>query len=66
MIWTKPDDLEFDPIHPLAGLGTIGRDGFWVGTAEGRPHLLRKGMEAETFRRLVLRCDGLPINPDNL
>ena len=30
VIWTKPDDMDFDPEHPLAGLGAVADEGFHV------------------------------------
>jgi hypothetical protein len=60
--WTKPDDLDFDPQKPLAGLGTIGDAGIAATIADGSVHVIRKGVDAETFRRLILRNDGLPID----
>ena len=60
--WTKPDDLDFDPQKPLASLGTIGDAGIATTIADGSVHVLRKTIDAETFRRLILRNDGLPID----
>jgi hypothetical protein len=62
--WTKPDDMNFDPQKPLAGLGTIDDDGIPAAFADGSVHQLRKDIDAETFRRLILRNDGLPIDPN--
>ena len=61
--WTKPDDVDFDAKKPLAGLGTIGEDGILAAFADGSAHHLRKDIDAETFRRLILRNDGLPVDP---
>ena len=60
--WTKPDDLEFDPQKPLAGFGAIGAEGFPVALADGSVRMLPKNIDAETFRRLILRNDGQPID----
>jgi len=62
VIWTKPDDLDFDPAHPLAGLGPIADEGIPVAFADGSARNLPKDIDAESFRRLVLRNDGLPID----
>ena len=60
--WTKPDDMAFDPQKPLAGLGTIGDDGMPVAFADGSVRMIRKSVDAETFRRLILRNDGQPVD----
>ncbi len=60
--WTKPDDMAFDPQKPLAGLGTIGESGTPVAFADGSVRMIRKSVNAETFRRLVLRNDGQPVD----
>jgi hypothetical protein len=62
VIWTKPDDMDFDPQKPLAGLGTIGPDGFAAALADGSVHTIRKNIDAEMFRWLILRNDGHPID----
>ncbi len=56
--WTKPDDLEFDPRHPLAGLGTIDGPGIPAALADGSVHTLPESVDADTFRWLILRNDG--------
>ena len=58
--WTKPDDMDFDSQKPLAGLGTIGEEGILAAFADGHVQSIRKNIDAETFRRLILRNDGLP------
>jgi hypothetical protein len=55
--------MDFDPQKPLAGLGTIGADWILAAFADGSARPIRKDVDAETFRRLVLRNDGLPIDP---
>ena len=60
--WTKPDDMDFDPQKPLAGLGTIAGATFSALFADGSVHVLKKDIDAETFRCLILRNDGHPID----
>jgi hypothetical protein len=62
VVWTKPDDLTFDPQQPLAGLGTIAADGFAAAFCDGHAQRIRKDVDADTFRRLILRNDGEPID----
>jgi hypothetical protein len=64
--WTKPDDMEFDPKKPLAGLGRIDQGGIPAEFADGHAQILRKNIDAETFRRLILRNDGLIVDQSKL
>lgn len=64
--WTKPDDMNFDPHKPLSGLGTIGEPNILAAFADGHVQIIRKGVDAETFRRLILRNDGQPVIPGTL
>jgi hypothetical protein len=60
--WTKPDDMDFDPQKPMTGLGTIDPAGILAAFADGSVRMIRKTVDAETFRRLILRNDGQPID----
>ena len=61
--WTKPDDMPFDAEKPLASVGTIPPAGINAAFADGSVHLLRASIKPETFRKLILRNDGQPIDP---
>ena len=61
--WTKPDDLEFDPKEPLAGLGALSDDGFAAAFCDGSVRMIRKAIDPETLRWLILRNDGHAIDP---
>ncbi len=63
VFWTKPDDLEFDSDHPFAGLRTISDDAILAGFADGHVQWIRKDVEPEIFRRMIIRNDGLPVEP---
>ena len=41
--WTKPDDLDFDPQKPKAGLGTMSEETFPVAFADGSVRFIRRG-----------------------
>lgn len=66
VVWTKPDDMDFDPQKPLAGLGKIDEKGTQAAFADGHVQMLRKKIDAETFRRLILRNDGKPVDQSKL
>ncbi len=60
-IWTKPDDLPFDPKEPAKGLGRFFDGGFNATFCDGSVHSFRTAPDRETLRRLFLRTDGQPI-----
>ena len=58
VIWTKPDDLAFDPKKPLPKLGGHFADGFNVAVrATGRSGSSAKTMDEKTLKALVT-ADG--------
>jgi type II secretory pathway pseudopilin PulG len=61
--WTKPDDMDFDPQKPLAGLGTIVDGGILAAFADGHVQSIRKSVDTDTLRRLILRNDGEAVDP---
>ena len=65
VIWTKPDDWEFDPDRPMDGLMGQRDDGFLVLAVDGKVHLVKPDFDQETFKRLVLRNDGEPAEFDD-
>ncbi len=64
VIWTKPDDWEFNPERPMDGLMGQRDDGFLVMTMDGETHLVKPDFDPETFKRLLLRNDGEPAQFD--
>ena len=62
VVWTKPDDLEFNEKEPLAGLGQLTPSGFIAAFDDGSVHRLPQSLDADTFLRLILRNDGKPID----
>ncbi|MFM7138151.1 MAG: hypothetical protein ACKO1M_13945, partial [Planctomycetota bacterium] len=64
--WTKPDDVEFDPEEPLAGVGNPRRPGgaFAVGMMEGSVRILTPDVEPEVFKALVTPSGGEPVGLD--
>lgn len=61
VIWTKPDDWEFDPQQPKAGLVGQRRGGFLASLSDGYVQLIPETVSEETLRRLFNRHDGLPV-----
>ncbi|MGA2618696.1 MAG: DUF1559 domain-containing protein [Thermoguttaceae bacterium] len=68
VVWTKPDDLEYDPDHPLDGLmvhrsGLLGlRPGIILAVfCDGSVRAISESIDPEVMRRLVNRHDGKPL-----
>ncbi|MBN9119099.1 MAG: DUF1559 domain-containing protein [Planctomycetes bacterium] len=57
-VWTKPDDLPFDPKDPLKGLIGPGRDGFDVAMADGSVKRLSVRIDPPKFAALVTPTGG--------
>jgi hypothetical protein len=63
VIWTKPDDFEYDPDNPIRGLiGSLRPGGFNAAFADGSCRFLPKDTDAETLRRLFQKSDGNVVN----
>ena len=62
VIWTKPDDLEFDEKNPHAGLGELRKGGFLAAMCDGAVHFIPSTITPETLVKLVFRNDGQVID----
>lgn len=62
VIWTKPDDLPFDPDKPAKGLGGHFQGGFNAAFCDGSVHFLSKGIDPKVLRALFTRAGGEPID----
>lgn len=60
--WTKPEDAPFDPANPLACLGTIPEEGFFVVMADGSSRQLPKTFNPQTFNAMATMAGGEPVN----
>jgi type II secretory pathway pseudopilin PulG len=58
VVWTRPDELPFDPEHPIAGLGELRPYGFLALMADGNVRFLLKSGPAEALRALFTRDAG--------
>ena len=62
VLWTKPEDLPFDPKKDLPRLLSInGRT--TVGFCDGSVRSISSGIKPETLKLLIQRNDGTPIPP---
>jgi hypothetical protein len=58
--WTKPQDLNYDPKQPTAGLNTFGSTGYLVLMADGSTRFLPAAIKADILRALFTRSDPVP------
>ncbi len=61
VIWTKPDDWQYDPSQPLSGLGRAHPGGFLALFADGHVSFLSQAIDPEVFGRLLMMADGQPV-----
>ena len=64
VIWTKPDDWEYDANHPLAGLGRAHPGGFYAACADGSVHFVPNSIDPKLLHGL-LTINGLDAVPNN-
>jgi hypothetical protein len=62
VIWTKPDDLDFNEKKPHTGLVGLRTGGFLAAFCDGAVSFIPETITAETLVRLVLRNDGQPVD----
>jgi hypothetical protein len=58
VVWTKPDDLPFDPADPLKGVVRPGGEAIDVVMADGRAKRLSPRLDPKTFAALVTPAGG--------
>jgi hypothetical protein len=62
MVWTKPDDLPFDPQMNLPKLGGLFDGEFHILTVDGAVHRARKDFDADVFKKVVGGRDGFVVD----
>ena len=55
VVWTKPDDLQYDPEKPLAGLGNAHPGVFGALFADGSVHILPTDLDQKILAALLTR-----------
>lgn len=63
VVWTKPEDFEFDAGRPAEGFGSPYSRGRLLLFCDGSVQFVRQSVAPETIRRLILRNDGHPLPP---
>jgi hypothetical protein len=64
--WTKPDDLEYNPANPKAGLGGIRPGGWLVGLADGSVHFISENIDQEHLKAMFTGAAGDSVPPGAL
>jgi len=55
VIWTKPDDFEFDEKDPIDGLVGLWAEGFQAALADGRVRMLSRTIDSEALKNYFRR-----------
>jgi hypothetical protein len=64
VLWTKPDDLAFDPAGPLPELTPIFTKGFRAALGDGSTRWIGKNMSEATLRSAITRNGGETLGSD--
>ncbi len=60
--WTKPEDLEIDPMKPQRGIVGLRRNGFLAAMSDGAVFKVTDKIAPETLRLIFDRRDGKPFD----
>lgn len=58
VIWTKPDDWQFDPQNPMRGLGNLRPGVFTAAYADGHAERISNATDNATLKALMTRAGG--------
>lgn len=58
VIWTKPDDLEYDAKKPLPKFGGLFPDGFFAASCDGAVHFISHKADEQSLRAAITRNGG--------
>jgi hypothetical protein len=61
VVWTSPEDLQYDPEKPFAGLVGKNKTGFLAVFVDGSARVLPAKIDPKTLRALFTRNGGEPI-----
>lgn len=64
VIWTKPEDWEYDPQRPLDGLGYAQSGGFHATFADGSVRFISKSVDPQVFRAMLTIAGGEAATAD--
>lgn len=61
VIWTKPDDYQYDQANPALGLGSLRQGQFLAAFADASVRTIPISVDAENMRRAFSANDGQPL-----
>jgi hypothetical protein len=64
VIWSKPDDLTYDPTKPVPQLGPRPGMPFLVALADGSVRSISRAMSEKTLRAAITAAGNEPMGPD--
>ena len=66
VIWTKPDDFEYDPRNPMAGLVGLRSGGFNAAFCDGSVRFISSFIDLDVLKCLFVRNDGEAVYFDEV
>jgi hypothetical protein len=66
VVWTKPEDIEFDADEDLPELGGLFEGGFHIGLADGSVRFLKKDVDKDLLKKMITRNRGEVVHPSKL
>ena len=66
VLWTKPDDFDYDKQNPMKGLVGVWPDGFLAGFADGSVRFIWSPIDPTILKAFFTRNGGETIGPDAL
>jgi hypothetical protein len=61
VVWTRPDDFEYDEANPMKGLFGLWPDGIIVGLVDGSTRFLRSSVDPAALKAMFTRNGGEKI-----
>jgi hypothetical protein len=65
IIWSKPDDIPFDPKKELPKLGGMFLGDFNALLADGSVRKIKKSITPDTLKKLIMIADGMAVTIDD-
>jgi hypothetical protein len=66
VIWTKPDDWQYNPQEPLAGLGRSHPGGFLAALCDGSVRFILADTDAQTWKAMLTMAGAEPVDLQRL
>jgi hypothetical protein len=66
VVWTRPQDIPYDPKKPLPKLGGLFSDGFHAALCDASVQFIRRDADEEMLRRAIIINDGFVVDFEKL